>query len=103
MQLGKKDTSSSALVAELTEEVVTEEADSNPWATDDLIDINADQDDWSEWSIRALIDYADIRTPGGAFETAPVASVQPVTMSLDDVFRSFAAGTSLIISFSCMI
>jgi SCY1-like protein 1 len=48
MQLGKKDTSSAALVAELTEEVVKEEADSNPWATDDLIDINADQDDWSE-------------------------------------------------------
>ena len=52
MQLGKRDTIftavPAALVAELTEEAATEEADSNPWGTDDLIDINADQDDWSE-------------------------------------------------------
>lgn len=33
-----------ALVEQLTEEVASE---ANPWGTDDLIDVNADDGDWS--------------------------------------------------------
>jgi len=51
MQLGKGKTpasvASAALAAQLAEEVAMTEPDGNPWGTDDLIDINADQDDWS--------------------------------------------------------
>lgn len=45
---------------------------SNPWGNDDLMDVNADQDDWSEM---AFCFHANRRTliyDLGAFETAPV-------------------------------
>jgi SCY1-like protein 1 len=32
------------------------EAGHNPWGTDDLIDVNADEDDWSEFSAPSLSD-----------------------------------------------
>jgi SCY1-like protein 1 len=53
MQLGASKTPASvaaaSLAAQLEEEAATEEGiDGNPWGTDDLIDINADEDDWSE-------------------------------------------------------
>lgn len=50
MQLGASKVPASvaaaALAAQLEEEAAAEE--SNPWGTDDLIDINADEDDWSQ-------------------------------------------------------
>jgi SCY1-like protein 1 len=53
MQLGASKTPASvaaaSLAAQLEEEAAAEEGiDGNPWGTDDLIDINADEDDWSE-------------------------------------------------------
>ena len=55
MQLGtNKAPSSSHLAAEWAEEAAAEaEAEEglmhqNPWGSDDLMDVNADQDDWSE-------------------------------------------------------
>ncbi|SJK97742.1 uncharacterized protein ARMOST_00995 [Armillaria ostoyae] len=57
-----------ALVKQLAEEAEAEDTnlDSNPWGSDDLIDVNADDDDWS------------------AFETAPTPEVvqpKPVRVS----------------------
>ena len=38
-----------SLAVQLEEEAAAEEGiDGNPWGTDDLIDINADEDDWSK-------------------------------------------------------
>lgn len=52
MQLGAHKASiNPALPAELADEV----ADGNLWGTDDLIDINADDDDWSECSALSLL------------------------------------------------
>jgi SCY1-like protein 1 len=53
MQLGASKTPGSvaaaSLAAQLEEEAAAEEGiDGNPWGTDDLIDINADEDDWSK-------------------------------------------------------
>jgi SCY1-like protein 1 len=40
---------SAALAAQLAEEIAAEDGvDANPWGTDDLIDINADEEDWSK-------------------------------------------------------
>lgn len=52
LQLGASKSSSAAAVAlidQLTEEVAAESHgfESNPWAGDDLMDVNADDDDWS--------------------------------------------------------
>ncbi|KAF8909893.1 armadillo-type protein [Mucidula mucida] len=60
LQLGAHKSSSAvsaALIDQLTEEVAAE--NDNPWGGDDLMDVNADEDDWS------------------AFEVAPVPVVQP--------------------------
>jgi len=50
MQLGSSKVAASvaatALAAQLQEEAEAEE--SNPWGTDDLLDINPDEDDWSQ-------------------------------------------------------
>jgi SCY1-like protein 1 len=47
MQLGaNKVPAAAAMAAKLADEIVAE--DSHPWESDDLIDVNADQDDWSE-------------------------------------------------------
>ncbi|KAF8893945.1 hypothetical protein BD779DRAFT_1753347 [Infundibulicybe gibba] len=56
LQLGANKTPQSRVLAEqLAEEIEAgEREDSNPWGNEDLIDVNADQDDWS------------------AFETAPI-------------------------------
>jgi SCY1-like protein 1 len=44
-----------SLAARLEEEAATEEGiDGNPWGTDDLINIDADEDDWSQWSHHTL-------------------------------------------------
>src|ERR1700683_852905 len=53
MQLGASKVPASvaaaSLAAQLEEEAAAEEGvEGNPWGTDDLIDINADEDDWSE-------------------------------------------------------
>ncbi|KAJ7782912.1 hypothetical protein B0H16DRAFT_1494832 [Mycena metata] len=51
MQLGAHKVPASvaaaALVEQLAEEAAAAEGDSNPWGNDDLIDVNADEDDWS--------------------------------------------------------
>lgn len=54
MQLGASKLPTAHMPAEWAEEAAAEaEAEegqhSNPWGNDDLMDINADQDDWSEW------------------------------------------------------
>lgn len=51
LQLGANKVPASVIAAALADEWIDETAennDSNPWGTDDLIDVNADQDDWSE-------------------------------------------------------
>lgn len=51
MQLGAHKVPASvaaaALVEQLAEEAAAAESDGNPWGNDDLIDVNADEDDWS--------------------------------------------------------
>jgi SCY1-like protein 1 len=70
MQLGASKVPASvaaaSLAAQLEEEAAAEEGvEGNPWGTDDLIDINADEDDWS------------------AFESAPIPPtiVEPKPLS----------------------
>lgn len=51
MQLGaSKAPASTHMPAEWAEEAAAE-AEAEPWGTDDLMDVNADQDDWSERSV----------------------------------------------------
>ena len=45
---------------------------SNPWGNDDLMDVNADQDDWSELISHSLPNLQLLTSDPGAFETAPV-------------------------------
>ncbi|KAJ7647578.1 armadillo-type protein [Roridomyces roridus] len=70
MQLGAHKVPASvaaaALVEQLAEEAAAAESDGNPWGNDDLIDINADEDDWS------------------AFETAPPAAAPPESNGFSD-------------------
>jgi len=50
MQLGGSKVQQSVAALALAEELTEDAAhgkDINPWGTDDLIDIDADQDDWS--------------------------------------------------------
>lgn len=52
MQLGANKVpagvSAAALPAELADEAAADSGDANPWGSEDLIDVNADQDDWSK-------------------------------------------------------
>ena len=49
-----------SLAAQWEEEVAAEEGmQDNPWGTDDLIDINADEDDWSMLSYAVHLECAD--------------------------------------------
>jgi SCY1-like protein 1 len=53
MQLGASkiptSVAAASLAAQLEEEAAAEDGiDGNPWGTDDLIDVNADEGDWSE-------------------------------------------------------
>lgn len=53
MQLGASKVpagiAAASLAAQLEEEAAAEDGvQDNPWGTDDLIDINADEDDWSK-------------------------------------------------------
>lgn len=45
---------------------------SNPWGNDDLMDVNADQDDWSEMILWSCTNLQMLTSGLGAFETAPV-------------------------------
>ncbi|KAH6914204.1 other/SCY1 protein kinase [Coprinopsis sp. MPI-PUGE-AT-0042] len=68
MKLGLKTTSAStnqSLADQLAEELAT--AEGNPWGNDDLMDVNADEDDWS------------------AFETAPAPALAIATPVLAPV------------------
>ena len=61
MQLGASKVPANILAEELAQEVAAEVAaedhiDHNPWGTDDLIDINADQDDWSTFRCFLAVD-----------------------------------------------
>src|SRR5258708_31583130 len=55
MQLGGKSHAITAhvnLADQLAEEAAASATlEGNPWGTDDLIDVNADEDDWGEWSL----------------------------------------------------
>lgn len=46
MQLGRKEINADLFDTETTE--TTTDLKKNPWGSDDLIDINADQDDWGK-------------------------------------------------------
>jgi SCY1-like protein 1 len=51
LQLGtNKATAGIILAAQLAEEAAArEDVDNNAWGPGDLMDVNADQDDWSQW------------------------------------------------------
>ena len=49
-----------------------EDGTSNPWGNDDLMDVNADQDDWSEIVFCPLTKLQISTSDPGAFETAPI-------------------------------
>jgi hypothetical protein len=78
MQLGAHKVPASvaaaALVEQLAEEAAAAEGDGNPWGNDDLIDVNADEDDWSSLFYHGSSSYTEQCI--GAFETAqPTADV----------------------------
>lgn len=82
MQLGASKTPASThMPAEWAEEAAAEaEAEEalqgNPWGTDDLMDVNADQDDWSKCSVGlALAPCSNAVFTSAAFETAPAPVV----------------------------
>jgi len=71
MQLGGSHVSSTiSHAAEWAAEAEVET--SNPWGSDDLMDVNADQDDWSEMVFRLSMSLRILISDPGAFETAPV-------------------------------
>ena len=61
MQLGaSKVPAAASLAVQWEEEAAAEEGiQDNPWGTDDLIDINADEDDWSMSSYAAHPEYTN--------------------------------------------
>ena len=71
MQLGGGHVSSTlSHAAEWASEAEVET--SNPWGNDDLMDVNADQDDWSEMVLYPRASVQMLTSNRGAFETAPV-------------------------------
>jgi SCY1-like protein 1 len=76
-----------ALVEHLTEEVASE---ANPWGTDDLIDVNADDGDWSmHLNSHFALHSKDFLL--GAFETAPTI-IQPKPVLATHVGKLTVAG-----------
>lgn len=76
-----------ALVEQLTEEVASE---ANPWGTDDLIDVNADDGDWSAHFNSHFALYSN-NFLLGAFETAPTI-IQPKPVLATHVGKLTVAG-----------
>lgn len=78
MQLGASKSPASARILdgwaeEAAAEAEAEEAsNANSWGSDDLMDVNADQDDWSECSFLYERQSQRRSTLIGAFESAPV-------------------------------
>ena len=70
MQLGGHVSSTLSHAAEWAAEAEVEAP--NPWGNDDLMDINADQDDWSEMVLCLPQGLQTLKSDPGAFETAPV-------------------------------
>lgn len=72
MQLGAHKVPASvaaaAMVEQLAEEAAAAEGEGNPWGNDDLIDVNADDDDWSGFFIMLFASWT--KQCIGAFETA---------------------------------
>lgn len=50
-----------------------EASSSNPWGSDDLMDVNADQDDWSRSYLTVERVVRWLTLDAGAFESAPAA------------------------------
>jgi SCY1-like protein 1 len=75
MQLGGHKALASAAIAD--DIAASEGLDGNPWGTDDLMDVNADQDDWSE-SLKIATEFLSVTSAfAGAFESAPAVVVAP--------------------------
>jgi len=56
----------------------------NSWGTDDLIDVNADEDDWSEFNIRPVVPQfieSAFSFTKGAFESAPTKTPAKPSLS----------------------
>jgi len=70
MQLGGHVSSTQSHAAEWAAEAEVDA--SNPWGSDDLMDVNADQDDWSEIISHSSTNLQLPTSVPGAFETAPV-------------------------------
>ncbi|OCH90251.1 ARM repeat-containing protein [Obba rivulosa] len=71
MQLGAHkvpaSVSAAALAAEWADEAVADAAQINYWGSDDLMDVNADQDDWSAFETAPVINSSSLSsTPNGA-------------------------------------
>ncbi|KAJ6497835.1 armadillo-type protein [Mycena sanguinolenta] len=68
MQLGAHKVPASvaaaALVEQLAEEAAAAEGEGNPWGNDDLIDVNADEDDWSAFETAQPSSSVDAPTNG---------------------------------------
>ncbi|KAJ7128934.1 armadillo-type protein [Mycena crocata] len=79
MQLGAHKVPASvaaaALVEQLAEEAAATETDGNPWGNDDLIDVNADEDDWS--AFETAQPTADVPEYNGSSRTSPAPSNDP--------------------------
>ena len=89
MQLGHKVTSSANFASDWAEEAAAEaEAEEgamhhNPWGNDDLMDVNADQDDWSKDAFTlSCIPSILMFLGSGAFESAPTPAPAPSSPNL---------------------
>nr|VWP01486.1 ESCRT-II complex subunit VPS22 [Ganoderma boninense] len=95
MQLGatKLPASASSSIPDWAEEAAAEvdtSSGTNPWGNDDLMDVNADEDDWSKCaaSFVVLKGSIHVRVSIGAFETAapaPPAASEPTDFGLGNV------------------
>ncbi|KAG8213526.1 hypothetical protein J3R82DRAFT_10158 [Butyriboletus roseoflavus] len=65
LQLGGSKTNAKAVAVQLAEQVAAEEGGNNNWGNNDLMDVNADEGDWS------------------AFESAPAVAVSRFTSAAD--------------------
>lgn len=75
LQLGGSKTNASTVAAQLAEQVAADESGIDTWGINDLMDVNADEGDWSKPSyISALFVFTRLFF-SGAFESAPAIAV----------------------------
>ena len=95
LQLGGNKPNAKAVAAQLAEQVAAEENGHATWTNNDLMDVNADEGDWSK-SLhllkRVLFSLVSSFFPG-AFESAPAGVVSRFTSGADLGFGASRPGS----------